>query len=123
MAQIQEAIYYQGEQTFINHTGTGEAAGDVVVLTTALPGIIGVANYAIASGDPGALDISGTYKLKKAADAHVVGDAVEWDISAGEVVPLADTLGDGRIGIVIEAAAAGDDFVIVKINMQAMPAT
>ena len=121
-AQVEDAIYSHGDQVLIDFTpGAAVVAGDVQLLDTAMPGIWGVANQAIASGALGAIDIGGIYKLKLGTgEAFTAGDIVEWDISGTDAWSDAHANGDGHIGIAVADAVSGDDYVLTKLNLTQM---
>ena len=119
MAQTQDAIYYNGVQQQMDYTPSGAvAAGDLVAFGTGTKRLVGVANVAIAASAKGSLDIRGFYKVKKKSTVTFeAGETVEWDTGNGQAVDAGDGDGDYAIGVAIEAAASGGDYVITALNL------
>lgn len=98
----------------IDHTpGSDVAAGDVVVQGE----LVGVAKRAIASGELGALAITGVFDfLKTAATVYAIGVVVFWDVADSEATELVDTGTNKRIGHVVKAALSAD--LTVRVRLQ-----
>jgi predicted RecA/RadA family phage recombinase len=93
------------------HTLTLPAPADVLSGQGVVVGaIFGVANGDAATGEPMDLSVLGVYRLPKTAAALAVGDAVSWTDGAVSVA------GELLIGVVVEAAAAADPTVAVRLN-------
>lgn len=100
--------------------GSDVSAGDVVVQEN----VIGIAPKAIAASVKGALDVHGVFAIVKKQEAFAtVGAPVFWDATGD---PYGGTAGTGaatatvganrRIGFVIVAAGANDEYVICLLR-------
>ncbi len=120
-AQTEHAILHQGHPVYIDYlTASAFSAGDLVALPLTFGGLWGVFTYDVASGDTGAIAISGIFRvLLKAATAFVIGAMVEWD----DVNKEAEAVGSGDLGLAIAVAASGDDFVLVNLNTNILAGT
>lgn len=120
--QVQHAIFHQGNQSRIDHTGGagGDSVGDIIYLA-GLTRVI-TSPEGVASGALGAAAIDGIFKVKKDTGTilFALGAIVEWDV-AGETAQV-PTAGDGPIGIATKAALVGDQFVETWLNKINLPA-
>lgn len=117
MAQTLEAVFYQGNQSRIDHVpGSDVANGEIIHLGSNLVGIC-TDPEGIDSGKTGSLAVDGIFKLKKdGIDTFSAGDKVAWDDTADQVEPDGGANDDFTVGQAIEDAVAGDDHVKVWIN-------
>lgn len=118
------ATSYVQKGEVIDHTpGSDVSAGDVLVIGN----LIGVAHTDIASGEVGAVGISGVYELPKVSAAVIAaGETVNYDVSAGEFDDNAATAATGDLTggcVAVAAAGNGDTTVQVKINVGANAVT
>lgn len=118
MAQAQEAIHLYGDQDFLDYTpAAAVSAGQVVAMDGASSSgttrLVGVATRNIAAGEKAALAVSGVYKFKKDSTVHTRGTVLQWDDSANNAVASGGTFG---LGVCVEDAASGDEFVIGRLN-------
>lgn len=118
MAQSLDAIYYSGPLVMIDHTPVSElAAGEVLSFGSGTQRLVAVSLNKIEAGRKGALTIDGIFKLKLGSgNSFSRGQTVEWDVSANEAVTNANGSGDFAVGVAVQQAASGDDFVLVRIN-------
>lgn len=86
------------------------SSGDVVIVGE----IIGVAAAGAAIGESVDVVTEGVFELSKAAEAFAVGAAIYWD-SASKLATSTAT-DNTKIGVAIEAAAAGDATACVKLQ-------
>ncbi len=90
-------------------------AGAVVVQG----GFVGVATAPIAANEQGSLAIEGVFEFPKAGgsggSAFAVGERVDWDESASQIVAAEGTTTTRQAGFVTKAAAATDTTVQVKL--------
>jgi len=85
-------------------------AGDVVVQGT----LVGIATEPIDSGRKGSLAVEGVFDFDKEEAAFTVGEDVFYDEDSG--LAMNDDTGEGQyLGKCVEAAAATDDTVRVKL--------
>lgn len=98
------AVTRYGDGNRIDYTpGSAKTAGDVVVLSS---GLIGVVDADIAANALGALAITGLFKCPKASGALVAGQIVYWDAGNANVTGTPGS--KPRFGTVALAAASGD---------------
>ena len=108
-----KANYWQRGETidFLNDTNATIEANTVVVLGKR----IGIAGTDIQANKAGTLHITGVYKFPKAASKAVTAGAlVYWDSAEQNITTTEDS--NTLAGFAVEAAAAEDDTVTVKIN-------
>ncbi|MGN0886960.1 MAG: DUF2190 family protein [Candidatus Spyradenecus sp.] len=87
------------------------AAGDVVVIGAAL---VGIAVLDIKAGELGALATSGVFDIAKPdGTTFAAGTVIYWDEATQTAVA---TTSKPRLGVVTEAAEAGDATVRVKLG-------
>lgn len=117
---MSQATYY-ADGDAIDYTPSGaKSAGDVVVISTRLVGV--VVTDLIAS-QKGALQIEGIFKVAKVTGAISQGAPVYWDADAN---PVSGTAGSGAatatatnnayMGVCTESALSGDTTVKVKLR-------
>ena len=112
--------YHQDGTTvhYTNATGSDIASGAPVVIGSQL----GVAIVDIADGASGAVRMEGVFALPKATGSAIgLGDAVDFDLSAGAIdggitAAAGDLLG---CGVAWASAATADELVMVKLNAAA----
>lgn len=99
-------FYQRGEAIdYVNETEETIAAGEIIVFGSH----VGVAGTEILPGETGSLHVSGVFAMPKGSDAIDAGADVAYD---GESVSAAE---EGAIGYAVEAAAADDETVKVKL--------
>lgn len=104
---------YVQEGSRINYLNSGETVikrGDVVVL----PSRIAIAETDIPAGEEGVLALTGVFEMDSGAVAIAVGDAVYWDIAAGNIKISAT--GNTPAGMAISAKGAVAGRVLVRIG-------
>jgi predicted RecA/RadA family phage recombinase len=112
MAQIEKAVFVQGDPLMVDYTPNADvAAGDVVDLGNC----VGVAHHPILAGRTGAISVDGgVYDfLKFAGEAIALWAPVYWDVgtlTATGTVAYSEAI----IGKCIKAALAGDATVRVE---------
>ena len=94
--------------------GTARTSGDVFVSGN----LVGIFANDYTTAQVPVLSIEGVFRLpKNTSQAIGVGERVDWDVSAGEVnqgiTPAAGDVED--FGVAVEAAAAADAYVNVKL--------
>ena len=114
------ATNYVKEGVTIDYTNAGSAisSGDVVVMGE----IMGIALVDIANGAPGAVAITGTFKVAKVDAAVIVqGESVIWDSSASEFDDNAATPATGDVSgccVAMEGkGATTSETIEVKLNV------
>ena len=101
-----------GIVTWTNSTGNAVSAGDVVNMENR----IGIAIVDIANGASGAVMVRHVFELPKDTSVISMGDEVFWDVAA-EKITTTQKASDPRAGVAVEAAATGDSYVDVDINI------
>ena len=70
-----------------------------------------------AAGDLVAVRTRGVFNLPKSTSAaFTLGQKVEWDVSAGELIALGAVAGDIEVGYVVKAAATSDTHAHVLVG-------
>lgn len=73
-----------------------------------------------AQGELFAGQTRGVFKLKKnTSTAATVGLAMDWDVSAGEVIAVGSVTGDFVVGHAVQAQASGDAYVYICKSLAA----
>lgn len=95
-----------------NGTGSDVDAGDVINIGP----FVGIALVDIDNGDSGSVQITGVWQFAKDSSTISQADEVFWSVSGSQATtsPAAD---DPRLGIAALAAATGDSYVEVDINV------
>ncbi|MGL4594338.1 MAG: DUF2190 family protein [Thermoguttaceae bacterium] len=107
-----KAIFRHRGLTIDYVPATNVTAGDIV----AEGGIVGIANNDIAAGSLGALAVEGVFDVeKKPADIFALGDTVNWD-KENKLAVKATGANIVKLGIAVEAAAANDPAVRVRLQ-------
>lgn len=107
---MSKAAFWQRGETIDYRNSTTSAIEANTVM--AFGKRVAVAGMTIAPGETGSLHVTGTYRFEKA----------EGEIAEGEEVYLSaegkisTTASDVKAGFAVEAAAAADTSVLVKIN-------
>lgn len=110
-----------------NDTGSAVAVGDPTSLTLSGTNKIQAAivmnaydfSGSVANGSKGVVSVKGNFSFPKASGAQAQGVTAYWDVSAGAVIIDSGVLvnGDYVLGKVAIAAASGDSFVEVELNV------
>lgn len=108
--------------TWTNGTGSAVTAGTVVVVGQTL----GVALVDIANGSTGSVAIEGVYTVPKVSAAVIAqGEALTWDVSAGEFDDNAATPATGDVTgpPAVAAEAAGNGVTSFDVRFTGVPGT
>lgn len=103
------AIFYQTGHVIDYTPAEAVGFGDVVDLSTR----IGVAGADIPAKTVGPVQVTGVYRMPKAADAVTVGQALYWAKSAGNITTTAE--GNTPAGWAAAPAESEDAEVLVKL--------
>ncbi|MFA5057998.1 MAG: DUF2190 family protein [Opitutaceae bacterium] len=112
---MQNYVREGGSFPWTNATGSTVTSGSLINLTDR----VGVAGADIANGAVGTVHTKGVFKLAKDTTVFAAGADVDWDTSESK----ASDVGDGvagdllHIGKAVKAAATGDAYVEVEINV------
>ncbi len=119
MPQEFEALFKHGAQQRIKHAPVSDvASGTLLFFGTGIKKLVGVTTEPLAANKPGDIEITGIYMIrKKAGIAFGLGAPVSWDNESKQAVPAGDTDETEQLGVCVGAALAGDDGVLVRINM------
>jgi len=120
MAQTLEAIFHQGDQRRIDHTPSGAALVSGQIISKGGIAAVCTSPEGIADGALGAVDVDGTYKIKKGAVVFSEGDVVGWDDTNNTAVVDGDPNNDFDLGMATQDAASGDDYVLCWLNKQSI---
>lgn len=111
----------------IQHTPASDvSSGDVIVMGSNGEALLGVAVTDIASGEDGAVSISGVHELPKASAAVIAqGESVNWDASAGAFDDNQATPASGDVSgaAAVAVAAAGNGATTVMVRLTGVPGT
>lgn len=113
MAQTTMARYKQQGSNIDYTPSTAKTAGEVVVLST---GLVGVVPTDIAANQLGALNIDGVWDLPKGTGSGkdiLVGEKVWWNPTLGVAIQLAS--GATLCGVATETAGESAPFVSTKL--------
>lgn len=106
-----KAEYWQrGETLDYKNTGTATIEANTVII---FGNHIGVAGTDILPGETGSIHVAGVFEMPKTASGAIdMGTDVYFDGNG-----ITDTEGDGTViaGYAVQAAAAGDAVILVKI--------
>lgn len=107
------ATNFVQEGKALNYTASGSdiKSGDFVLIGT----IGAVAKTNIDDGKTGAVHISGVFSVTKASGAITQGAKLYWDSTNGNLTTTAS--GNTIVGVAAEAAASGDSFVKILLNV------
>ena len=114
--QAAEALFFHGNLSMVDYTPLANTpAGSILNLGN---GLVGITHVNIPANRKDAASISGIYKVRKeATDTFARGDVVGWDDTAKTATDTIDGSGDDfALGVVVQPAVNGDDFVLVSIN-------
>lgn len=97
----------------INYHNTGEPLkeGDIVLLGAHG---VGVAGHNIDKGQTGSVWVRGVWRMPKDGGAVALGAPLYFDATAGKVTTTKAT--NTPVGWAVDAATAGDDTVLAKID-------
>lgn len=101
--------YVQRGETLTLTAPDDLSAGDVVIVG----GLVGIASCDAAGGEDVETSLTGVYTLPKAAEALDEGEAVYWDVSAGNVTATATD--NVAIGHAVAAVLSGAATVNVRL--------
>lgn len=105
-----KAVYVQGGTTIDYIPAADVAAGDVVVSGK----LVGIAYKPIPAGTRWGLAVWGVYRVAKDGTALTFGQEVYWDDA--NKLATATAQGNTFMGLAVEAAAAGDATVLVRLG-------
>jgi len=111
---MSKAIYWQRGETidYKNLTDKKIDANTILVIGSR----IGIAGTEILPNETGSLHVTGVFKMdKKPSEAITAGAEVYFDSTAGTITATVSASGV-KAGFAVEAAAADDAGVAVKIN-------
>ena len=104
------AFWQRGEALDYTNTGTKTIEANTII---SFGGHIGIAGTDILPGEVGSLHVTGVFEMPKTASGAIdMGTDVYFDGNG-----ITDTEGDGTViaGYAVQAAAAGDAVIFVKI--------
>ena len=105
------AFWQRGEAIDYKNAGSDTIeAGTVIVLGAR----IGVAGMSIDPAETGSVHVSGVFEFEKGSEAIALGAEVYYNETSGQITTTSSSA--TKAGFAVEAAAAGDAKVLVKIN-------